>query len=97
VFLLNKHVCPFFFSFKPTVWNLFTSQYIVDREELKLTSKFAVTVFIRFIYRFPQYTAMSDQVVVCELSWHILKGCTCVWLHDFFLSVWHNLSNKPVV
>ena len=82
-------VCPFFFSLKPTVWNLFTSQYILDCEELKPTSKFAVTVFI---YKFPQYTTISDQVVMCELSWHMLKGCTCDYMT--FSNVWHNLPNN---
>lgn len=87
----QTRVCSFFFSWKPTVWNLFTIQHIVGHEELKRTPEFSVTVFIRFIYRFPQYTAVSDKVM-CELSWHILKGCTCDY--TTFSNVWHNLPNN---
>jgi hypothetical protein len=94
VFLLNERVVFALFLQLEAYCLKFVHQsiYIVDCEELKPTSEFAVTVFISFICRFPQYTAMSDQVVRCKLSWHILKGCTCYYMT--FSYVWHNLLNN---
>jgi hypothetical protein len=63
MFLLKEHVV--FFSMNLLFEICSPVDIWLILKELKPTSEFAMTVFVGFVYGFPQYKAISDQVVMC--------------------------------
>jgi len=80
---MNMLCLPCFFSLKPTVWNLFTSQYIVDFDELKTNFWICCDSFCRI---YIQVTTVHSCVWWSFPVWIFVTRTErmYMWLHDFF-------------